>query len=584
MHLSRAVVAAFCLLAGSPALAQSKAKAAADDDVLLKALTEELNRSMTALKGVGAEKLYYLSYRVNDGRWFQDSASYGALENNDSWDEGPLGGRARFLDVSARVGSYALDNTHKLRGDTSFDFERFRFNALPIENDLGALRLALWKATDRAYRSAAKQLTRVKTNLAVKVTEEDRADDFSKGGAPVHLEPVPEVQLDRKAWKDRLKRLSALFKQHPAILSSSVSLQGGGGTSYFVDSEGARLRVPRFFVRVMITGGVRADDGMELSLYDDLAAASLSQLPTEAELEARVKRLITRLEALRTAPVIEPFTGPAIVANRAAAVFFHEILGHRVEGHRQKDADEGRTFTKKLGQGVIPEFISVVDDPTKQKFGDTVLNGHYLYDDEGVAAQRAPLVERGVLKGFLQGRSPIPGFPRSNGHGRAQPGLQPVARQGNLFVESARQVPFEKLRAQLIDEVKRRNKPYGLIFEDVSGGFTFTQTGMLPQAFKVMPLWVTRVYPDGRKDELVRGVDIVGTPLASFEKILATGDDFAVFNGYCGAESGSVPVSAIAPSLLIGEIEVEKRGKGYERPPLLSPPLTVPSAVAKDQR
>jgi hypothetical protein len=171
------------------------------------------------------------------------------------------------------------------------------------------------------------------------------------------------------------------------------------------------------------------------------------------------------------------------------------------------------------------------------------------------------------------GRSPIKGFPTSNGHGRAQAGLAPVARQGNLIVSSTSQLPFSQLREKLIAEVKKQGKPFGLIFDDISGGFTQTRAEVQPQAFKVLPLIVKRVYPDGRPDELVRGVDLIGTPLESFEKILATGDDFDVFNGYCGAESGWVPVSAVAPSLLIGQIEVERRKPSHDRPPLLPPPL-----------
>jgi predicted Zn-dependent protease len=314
---------------------------------------------------------------------------------------------------------------------------------------------------------------------------------------------------------------------------------------------------------------------MDLDLYDDVQATAVEQLPDDATLEAKVDRLIERLGKLKKAPVVEPFSGPAIITNRAAGVFFHEIFGHRIEGHRQKDADEGQTFTKKVGQVVLPEFLSVADDPTRRTFGPTPLNGFYVFDEEGQLAKRAPLIEKGVLKGFLLGRSPVKGFASSNGHGRAQPGRSPVSRQGNLLVESTRQVPFAALRQQLIDEAKKQGKPYGLVFEEISGGFTNTRAGGMPQAFKVIPLVVTRVYADGRPDELVRGVDMVGTPLASFEKIVATGDDYAVFNGFCGAESGWVPVSAVAPSLLVTGIEVEKKGKRHEKGPLLPSPITV---------
>jgi TldD protein len=565
--LSYVLVAA--LAAAPPAAEKEK-----DQDPLLQALTDELERSKKNLAGNKDAPLYYLSYRVNDGQWFVDTASFGAMEDDDVDD--PLSGRSRYLDVQARVGTRKLDNTHKMRGEWSWDFAGYGAGAsLPIEDEPRALKIGIWRATDKGYKSAVKQLVKVKTNKQVKVEEENKADDFSEEKPQSHLGKRWAGAFDRKEWKDRLKRLSAIFKQHPSVLRSSVSLQGGGWTLYFVDTEGRRIREPRFFARLMISGQVKAADGMDLDLYDDFEAQTPDALPTEEQMAAKIKELIAKLEALRVAPVVEPYAGPAIITNRAAAVFFHEIFGHRVEGHRQKDADEGHTFTKKVNQQIVPPFISVYDDPTREKFGEVVLNGHYLYDDEGVPAQKAVLVERGVLKGFLMGRSPIDGFPRSNGHGRAQAGLQPVARQGNLIVDSANQVPFEKLKQLLIEEVKKRGKPYGLVFREISGGFTNTRTGGQPQAFKVLPLVVSRIYPDG-KEELVRGVDIVGTPLASFERITTTGDDFAVFNGFCGAESGYVPVSAAAPSLLIGDIEVEKKSKGHERSPLLPPPPLLP--------
>ncbi|HEY3448694.1 MAG TPA: metallopeptidase TldD-related protein [Myxococcales bacterium] len=575
-------LAALAALLALPAPAA--AAAAKDDDSLLKALVDELQRSQTNLKAKGDEPLYYLSYRVSDGRWFVDSASFGAIEDFSGGDESTAG-RARRLYVAARVGSRQLDNTHKVRGSFGWGDRYYERTQLPIEDDLGALQIALWKETDRAYKGAAKQLIKVKANKRVKVEEEDNADDFSEEKPTVSLGKKASDTFDRKAWKEKLKRASALFKTHPLILNSQVSLQGGSWTHYFVDSEGSRVREPRFFVRIMIAATVKSEDGMDLELYDELDADRPEALPTEAQIETKVRDLIARIETLRTAPVVEPYSGPAIITNRAAAVFFHEIFGHRVEGHRQKDDDEGHTFTKKVGQRIVPEFISVVDDPTQKFFGKTPLNGAYQYDDEGVASQKVSLVESGVLKSFLMGRTPIAKFPKSNGHGRAQPGAEPVARQGNLLVQSAKQMPYADLRKQLIAEVQKRGKPYGLVFQEISGGFTMTRTGDLPQAFKVLPLIVHRVYADGRPDELVRGVDLVGTPLQSLENILATGDDYSVFNGFCGAESGFIPVSAVAPSLLLSEIEVERRAKGADRPPLLAPPLSAPAAatpVAKE--
>jgi predicted Zn-dependent protease len=569
-------------------VAATLAAAPSDQDVLMDALVSELQRSKQGLKGEKDAPLYYLSYRVADGETWAQSASFGAMEGTKQA-PGRLAGRSRTLDVAVRMGSRQLDNTHKVRGSSGwFDFE---FGGggrpLPIDDEGWPLKVAIWKATDDAYRAAAKEILKVKANVAVKAEEEDKAADFSddkpKQGVGAKAKPLSE-ELNEEKSAEMLRRLSGLFKSHPQILRSSVSLQAASVTSYFVDSDGAKIREPRFFARLAVWGTVRADDGMELDLFDDAEATTVAALPSEEEFSKRVQSLIDRLEKLRVAPSIEPYAGPAIITHRAAGVFFHEIFGHRVEGHRQKDADEGHTFTKRVGQQVVPEFISVVDDPTKRNLGDIPLNGYYQFDEEGQPAQKVSLVEHGVLKSFLMGRSPISGFQHSNGHGRAMQGLKPVARQGNLMVESSKQVPFAELKKRLIDEVKARGKPYGLLFEEISGGFTNTRTGGLPQAFKVIPNIVYRVYADGRPDELVRGVDMVGTPLASFERILATGDDFRVFNGFCGAESGWVPVSAIAPSLLISDIEVERKASGHERAPILTPPPLYPAPTKEAAR
>ena len=264
------------------------------------------------------------------------------------------------------------------------------------------------------------------------------------------------------------------------------------------------------------------------------------------------------------------------LAARAASVFFHETFGHRVEGQRQKNDQEGQTFARKIGERIMPEFIDVWDDPTVRALNGAELNGYYTFDDEGIPAQRAPLVEKGILKGFLMSRAPTRGFNHSNGHGRRASGQSVVARQANLVVEPAFAYPTQELKAMLLAEVKKQGKAYGLRFVDVDGGYTTTARADI-QAFRVRPVIVYRVFPDGR-EELVRGVDLEGTPLTSLSKILAAGNDFAVFNGYCGAESGWVPVTAASPSLLVGQMEVAHKDKGYEKPPILAPPGFSPPA------
>ena len=348
-------------------------------------------------------------------------------------------------------------------------------------------------------------------------------------------------------------------------------LQVQNAKERMVSSEGTTIVTPSYSTRMIMEAQTRADDGMELLRVETFQAPSASGLPSEAELIAKADKMAADLKDLRKAPVAEPYDGPALLSGRAAAVFFHEVLGHRLEGHRQRDEDEGQTFTKKVGQEVLPKFLSVTDDPGLRELNGIKLAGNYEFDDEGTPAQRVEVIKDGVLKGFLMSRMPIKNFSQSNGHGRNQPGLMPTGRQGNLVVSSTQTVPEAQIRQKLIDEIKKQNKPFGLYFDDIQGGFTLT-TRALPQAFQVLPVIVYKVYADGRPDELVRGVDIVGTPLAALTRIITTSDTPQVFNGVCGAESGQVPVSAIAPAMLFSEMEVQKRQHSHDRPPILPPP------------
>ncbi len=528
---------------------------------LLRTLSEELDRNFRALQAKADPAPYFASYAVTEIQGESVSASFGALQAS--------GGQTqRYLDVSVRVGTPELDNYRVIRGD------RPRFAAglgIPIDNDLAALRRRVWLETDRVYRSGVQRLIAVRTALQNEVKKDTPAPDFA-AAEPQRYSRLPQpLKVDREAWAAKARAWSSVLRGQPGILASQVSIQAQREVKYFVNTDGTQIEHGRTFARIVISAQGKAADGMDLTTSESFEAEDPARFPADARVLAGIEKVRTDLLGLLKAPAVEPYVGPAILSGRAAGVFFHEIFGHRIEGHRQKDESEGQTFSKSVGTRILPEFLSVTFDATRRQAAGVDLNGWYAFDDEGVKGTSVQLVDQGTLKTFLLSRSPIEPGGRSNGHGRKQPGAEVVSRQSNLIVESSRQVPFAQLRTQLIEEARRQGKPYGLYFEQVTGGYTTTGRRGL-QAFTVIPLVVYRVWTDGRPDELVRGADIVGTPLASFAKILATGDRLEVFNGYCGAESGTVPVSAAAPALLVSEIEIQKKDRAQDRPPYLTRP------------
>ncbi|HKI27718.1 MAG TPA: metallopeptidase TldD-related protein [Candidatus Sulfotelmatobacter sp.] len=544
------------------ALASRAQKAAADP--VLTAMQQELTRSFQNLKKAPVPP-YFLSYQLTDNHAIEVSASFGAL--NASSDI-----TTRLLDLDLRVGDYSLDNTHPLRETDPYgDFsERMDRQKVPLEDDPEALGVALWQETEHKYRSAVQRLQKVKANVQVKVEAEDRSGDFSHEPPETHFESQAPYSFDTAAWEKKMRLITAPFALHKEIIENSAEVIAEVETRRYVNSDGSQIRISSPFYRVIISATAKADDGMELPLHQTYMSFRPDGLPDSAVLISDVTHMIDTLLALVKAPLAEPYTGPAILSGRSSAVFFHEIFGHRVEGQRQKNEDEAQTFKKKVNQAVLPDFLSVYSDPGLKELAGTELVGYYPYDDEGVKARRVTVVDKGILKNFLMSRAPIEGFDHSNGHGRRQQGYKVVARQSNLVVESTMHVSRADLKKQLIEQIKAANKPYGLLFDDIEGGFTFTQR-VLPNAFNVRPTVVYRVYPDGR-EELVRGVDLIGTPLIAFSKIIAADDQVAVFNGVCGAESGWVPVSASSPGLLVSQIEVQRKEKSQERAPILPPP------------
>jgi TldD protein len=530
---------------------------------VVQTMSAELERSMPVLKNA-TPPVYFMGYTLMQTKRAQVMGSNGALLDSSENLE-------RWLEVEVRVGSYELDNTHKV-GGAQPAFEPSPGTAAPLDNDPAVLRRAIWLETDRQYRAAAEALVRIQTSKDVQAqSAEDAAPDFSHEKPHTYFGATADYQLDRRPWEQKVRDYTAYFRQSADIINSIVTFTAQADNQYQVDTEGTQLQFGQVRYRLELFIEGKAPDGMDLNRYYNFDWVDPKEEPSNEAVMAAEKTMRAELEALVKAPLVEPFAGPTMLTGRAAAVFFHEVFGHRDEGFRQKDISEGQTFARKVGEQIMPDFITIVDDPTMTHLNKDVLLGSYPFDDEGVPAERVTLVDHGVLKGFEMSRQALKGFPDSNGHGRRQMTFEAESRQGNLIVESSKKVSNAELRRMFIAEIKRQNKPFGLLIDDIAGGFTFTGRAQ-PQIFKVEPLVVYKVYADGRPDEMVRGVDIVGTPLLSLTKIIATGDTEEVFNGYCGAESGSVPVAAVAPAMLISEMEVQKKETSTDKPPILPAP------------
>jgi TldD protein len=530
---------------------------------LLDVLKAENEREIAVLRKLEKDPAYYLAYQLVEQRVVSLEAEGGALIS-DSDDT------ARNLDVEVRVGKPGLDNTRSLADDNNgLNHPLTRRGVVPFGADKQAISNALWLETDRRYREAVTALGYVMQDQSTLKTSKTAIADFSSSEPEVYIDKPAELKFDKQQWIERLKKCSAKALKEPATRGTcQVIFQLN--TAYFVNSEGAQLQLSWTNAQMSVSVGVKADDGMNLSRLEQRFGRTPADLPSEAATEAMIKEVTKDLADLEKSPLAEPYVGPAILEGRASGVFFHEVFGHRIEGHRQKDKTGGQTFASYVNKDIAPEWLSVYDDPSITTLNGVQVNGFYRFDDEGVRAKRANLIDKGKLVGFVMGRNPITGFERSNGHGRRSPGLPPVARQGNLVVEASKSVPRADLEKMLIEEIKRQNRPYGMIFTDISGGFTNT-SAFAPQAFKVNPVMAYRLYPDGRR-ELVRGIDFSGTPLVALQSIRAASREIETFNGVCGAESGWVPVSASAPSLLIEKIEVEKGYIPPDRPPVLPPP------------
>ncbi|MBK9519795.1 MAG: TldD/PmbA family protein [Anaeromyxobacter sp.] len=541
---------------------------------------EELERSSARLALEGFERPYYLGYQLREVSSHEVSGRYGAVMDD-------LSRRDRTLFVEVRVGSHQLDSSGSAEEVLVLGGEQPTWYApkdAPLDDDPQALRSALWLLTDERYKEALASWFKKRSRQVYRRDEPDRAPSFSREEPSRHLDAPLPFPFDRERWRRAVRDTSRAFRDQPHVFDAQVRVTAEKQVRWLVTSEGTRLVTEQALYAVHLAAVARADDGQLLDGGRDFYAPSEAGLPGPAALAEAARAVAAELLALRRAPAIDPYTGPAILEPEATGVLFHEAVGHRLEGERLDDDKEGQTYQGQIGQPVLPGFLSIVDDPTLAAAGGVALNGTYAFDDQGVPAQRTQLVKDGRLVGFLLSRKPVRPFERSNGHGRAQGSRQAVARMANLVVESSRRLPRAELKRLLMEEARRQGKPYGLLIRDITGGNTNTMSFGY-QAFKGTPRLVSRVDATTGEETLVRGVELVGTPLSSVNKVLATGDEVRVFNGFCGAESGYVPVSTVAPAALVGEIELQRVARASERGPILpspwqvAPPNSVPTSV-----
>jgi TldD protein len=526
---------------------------------VLKTMQQELSRSMNELKYQEFERPYFITYRVDAGGGYNLRAKNGSLITSYYRPSGSV-----YVEV--RVGNYKLDSSQ-----SSEDFwERdWLGTSFPLDGNPDAIRRILWILSDKGYKKALFSYARKKGEKVSEMKEE--IDDLWPESPHEFIDSEKEIKFDMNFWSERLKKISSLFLKYPFILDSEAALIIDDYYTITLNSEGTKVITEGSRASFSLSCNGLAKDGMPLNLYWVTIKEIPAELLNEKDMSDLAEEMCKKMEALISAPASDPYTGPAILDSESAGVLFHEAIGHRLEGEAQREESEGQTFKGKIGKKIIPDFLTIIDDPTQKEFRGKFLNGYYKFDDEGVPGEKALLVEKGVLRNFLLSRAPVRDFSRSNGHGRASEGYKPAGRMSNLFIESSKEYTFDKLKEMLIEECRKQGKPYGLIIKKMKSGDTTTKKGGY-QAFRAIPQEVWLVSVKDGSETLVRGVEMVGTPLITVNKILATGKDCEATNSFCGGRSGWLPVSSISPSILVEQVELQRTEEKKERPPLLKAP------------
>jgi TldD protein len=519
---------------------------AAPDDPVLQAMREELARSKSLLKMENVPPPYYIEYRVTDLDFYEAEAAYGALRQAQR-------SRARSARVVVRVGDY--------KQDSYFGAGMGTVDLAPLEDNPIALRHQLWLATDQAYKQASEALANKKAVLS-RFTADQPFEDFAHAPALESITPLARLEFDAKAWNETLQKSTALFRTDPKIQSLTASVRFRSENLYFVNSEGTVTRQGHTTYLAIMSGTTQAADGMKLDRSPYYSAGSASELPMPEKFQADMAAMLATLKDLREAPEVEEeYRGPVLFSSDAASDIFSGMIGGNVLGRRPKPGESARTegdFASSYKSRVLPNFVSVIDDPTLKTFNGKTLVGSYEIDDEGVRAATVPVIQNGELVNYLMGREPIRDFPASNGHGRAGPGQPPVPSVGVLLVQSKQALSPEDMKKKLIEICRQEGKPYGYFVDTLSG---------------YDPRLLYRVYEKDGRRELVRGAVFNELDTRTLRNdLVAVGNDPLVSN-----REAQVPTTVIAPSILLDELEVKRTDAKNAKLPEYPPP-TLPTA------
>jgi len=546
-------VAASLALLACCAAGALHAQQSGDTDPVLQALQEELDRSKSGLKLDNVPAPYFTEYRVLDVETYAAEAAFGALRAS-------VHSHSRFLRVAVRVGDYKQDGYFG-QGDGAFNMLDF----VPLDNDVLAMRHQLWLATDRAYRAAAQNLAAKQAQLK-QLSIDQPLDDFSRAEPVRSIGQPAKLEVDAKPWEQMLQEASAVYKSDPLIELAETNLDFQAITQYLVNSEGTRVRSGRNLYQMYISLTTQAEDGMSLQRNNGFVVDKMKELPTAEEFVGRAHKLASALKELRAAPLAdEEYRGPVLFSADAAASVFSDLVGENVIGRRPELGKNARTtgaFASSYKSRVLPEFLSVVADPTIASYRGQSVLGHYEIDDEGIPAQRVSLIEKGTLVSYLVGREPIRDFPASNGHARArmpspaatQVSASPLPHNSNLIVTSSEPLSADALRKKFLDLCRQRDQQYCYRVE------TFGP--------KLAPRLLYRVWVKDGHEELVRGGSFGDLDTRSLRTdLVAAGDDIYVDN-----HSTNVPHSIVAPPILFDELEVKRANVNKEKLPEYPPP------------